>query len=448
MSVDIDVVRHLAKSLLSTTLFVICSSYTFEEVDTVSGAVRWASIVTLLAAVYYLQLQLWIRIWMRKRVRRLRKNHGFDTFNLNRSQYEQSHTAPLDGLDQSSFSIGNNNNNNDDNNHNNTISNRSQSPTEIDITPSLMEDDVARSQNCYYPELTMGSVWTYVYGWGLLLFVCVYCMAAIDVPASCWWTMGMIALSFDELVSKGMKNYWVIILGTLLAVSVFCLWSGALMDRDGNMIADSIFDSSSGEMFLNFLMGVIYPVVTPFIFFTIRSTVRSVTQDVSKLCEFAMPFMVVLSLCSLAATSGVCGYTAIESQPNAVNKSVVSQFEAAHSRHLLRINNNTDMVETIAKFASSYASNLDGKNSAFPHMIYHGNGLGYLLLFLSPFTALWLIRVLILAVLTGHTTEFITAFLLVVSMRHGATHDFSVWSLAAAGGVGTAFILLLLVRRS
>jgi hypothetical protein len=105
------------------------------------------------------------------------------------------------------------------------------------------------------------------------------------------------------------------------------------------------------------------------------------------------------------------------------------------------------MVETVAKFASSYASNLGGNNSAFPHMIYHGNGLAYFLLFLSPFTALWLIRVLILAVLTGHTTEFITAFLLVVSTRHGMTHDFSVWSLAAAGGAGTAFILLLLVRQ-
>ena len=449
LTADIDVVRHLAKSLISTILYVICSSYTFEEMDTVSGAVRWASVVTLIAAAYYLQFQLWVRLWMRKRVRRLRRNHGFDTFNLNRTQYERSEMTPLDGLDQSSATSNNFNINNINNvNINNTNQSRSQSPTEIDLNPPLMEDDVAQSQNCYYPELTMGSVWTYVYGWGLLLFVCVYCMAAIDVPASCWWTMGMIALSFDELIVKGMRNYWVIILGLLLAVSVFCLWSGALMDKDGNMIADSIFDTSSSEMFLNFLMGVIYPVATPFIFFTVRSTVRSMTQDVSKLCEFAMPFMVLLSVCSLVATSGVCGYGVIERQFEGPNKSVINQFEATHARHLLAHNNTEVMMETVAKFASSYASNLDGPNSAIPHMIYHGHALGYVLLFLSPFTALWLIRVLILAVLTGHTTEFITAFLLVVSTRHGATHDFSVWSLAAAGGAGTAFILLLLVRRS
>ena len=436
IKVVFTLLMHLAKSLLSTILFVVCSSSTMEDNDTVSGAVRWASIVTLIAAAYYLQFQICVRIWLRKKIRRLRRNHGFDTFNLNRSSYERSETVS-DDLDQSSYTV----------NH--------ESPTEIDVTPSLMEDDVAHSQNCYYPELTMGSVWTYVYGWGLLLFVCVYCMAAIDVPSSCWWTMGMIALSFDELISKGVKNHWVVMLGALLAGGVFCLWSGSLMDENGNMISDSVFDSSSSEMFLNFLMGVIYPVATPFIFFNIRSTVRSVNKDVSKLCEFAMPFMVVLSLCSLAATSSVCGYEVKEAIANSAID--VSRFELLHSgdsaqsnsnnaRHLLS-SNTSEMVETVAKFASSYASNLDGNNSSIPHLIYRGNGLAYFLLFISPFTALWLIRVLILAVLTGHTTEFITAFLLVISARYGVTHDFSVWSLAAAGGAGTAFILLLLVRR-
>jgi hypothetical protein len=53
----------------------------------------------------------------------------------------------------------------------------------------------------------------------------------------------MITLSFDKLISMGVGNHWVIILGELLAGCVFCLWSGVLMDKDRNMISNSVFDS-------------------------------------------------------------------------------------------------------------------------------------------------------------------------------------------------------------
>jgi hypothetical protein len=311
-----------------------------------------------------------------------------------------------------------------------------------------MEDDVARSPTLYYPELTMGSVWTYVYGWGLLLFVCVYSMAAIDVPASCWWTMGMVTLSFDELISKGVKNYWVVVLGGCLGASVFTLWSGVLMDKDGNMLSDAMFSSKSPELFLNFIMGVAYPVATPFIFFSIRSTARSVTQDVNKLCEFAMPFMVVLSICSLVATSGACGYSNyVSDTATTMTQAEIDELNELHPTRR-SMTNESVMVETVAKFASSYVTNLEGKNASLISMIKTRHMLNYTLLFLSPFAALWLLRVLIIAVLTGHTTEFITAFLLVVSTKHGVTHNFSAWSTSAAGAAGVAFILLLMVRRS
>ena len=106
------------------------------------------------------------------------------------------------------------------------------------------------------------------------------------------------------------------------------------------------------------------------------------------------------------------------------------------------------MVETVAKFASSYVTTLEGRNKSLISIIKARHTLNYTLLFLSPFAALWLLRVLIIAVLTGHTTEFITAFLLVVSTKHGATHDFSAWSAAAAAASGVAFVLLLMVQRS
>ena len=73
-----------------------------EQVGTVAGAVRWASVVTLLSAFYYLQLQVCARVWLYKQARRLRRsNQGFDTFNLSRinnrnnSNYEQTETVDL-----------------------------------------------------------------------------------------------------------------------------------------------------------------------------------------------------------------------------------------------------------------------------------------------------------------------------------------------------------------
>ena len=423
MSVNVDVVRNLAKSLTACVLVVVCSSHTMEANDTVAGAVRWASLVTLLAAAYYLLVHTWAHLYLRKRARRLgRPRQNFRVFgDISSFETRYERTDNVTDLDPAARG---------------SKDERSPSPVDIDLNPLVEEEGpsvshVARSPNVYYPELTMGSVWTYVYGWGLLLFVCVYCMAGIDVPASCWWTMGMITLSFDELISKGVKNYWVIILGGCLGASVFTLWSGSLVDKNGALVGNPMFGSSRTEvLFLDFIMGVVYPVATPFIFFTVRSTVRSVTRDVTSLCEFAMPFMVVLSLCSLVATSGVCGYG---------KETGVALPEGGSARRLLQSANATNgMVETSARFALHNSSHMLTSNSYT---------LPLFMLFLSPFAVLWLMRVLIVAVLTGHTTEFITSFLLVTSTRYGATHEFSAWPTGAAAAAGTALILLLMIRR-
>ena len=453
MTIDSEVMRHLGRSVLATCMVVMCSSYTLMEQETASGAIRWGSVVTLFGAMYYLLVQMCVALYSRKR-RRLRTRGGFDAFqrryyhnNNSSSRYEQTETVA--SMDPHFDGSSSNDSTNNDPNFN-----------DIDLPPIIEEEDVTLSQNVYYPELTMGSVWTYVYGWGILLFVCVYCASAIDVTCSCWWAMGMIVLSFDELISKGVENHWVILVALGLAASVFSLWSGSLVDKDGNMLPEAMFSSKSPVLLLDFIMGVVCPVAVPFIFFSVRSTVRAFTKDVGKLCEFAMPFMVVLSVFSLVATSGVCSYPPLarESYYSNTNNdyhhysNYKTQQQIQRTRRPLENNNNNinGSVETMSMFASSYVSNMDNldKASKLVRILGANHTLNYMLLFLSPFAALWLVRVLITAVLTGHCTEFITSFLLVVSLRHGATHDFSVWSAAAAGGVALVFILLLMVRRS
>jgi hypothetical protein len=48
------------------------------------------------------------------------------------------------------------------------------------------------------------------------MFVSMYCMAGLNEPSSCWWAVGMLTLSFDELISRQTPRVWVMTLSTLL----------------------------------------------------------------------------------------------------------------------------------------------------------------------------------------------------------------------------------------
>jgi hypothetical protein len=399
--VNIDTMLHLAKSVAGCVLLSVasyCSQVTpLTGTHGVTSAVRWASVIIILSTVYYLQFQFWRRIWFVKRERRLR------------GQYRQTSNT--------SNSLNTSNTSN--------ITNAIDIEVDLDSPPEDWSEGVSVASTVYYPELTMSSVWTYVYGWGVLLFVCIYCLSGMDVPSSCWWVMGMIALSFDELISKNAGKWFICLIGLSLCGSVFAVWSGALLDENGNLIGDLLFTRRGGTPLLNFVMGVIFPVSTPFLFFSIRSPVRLVSKDrdVNKLCEFALPFMTVLAVCCLV--SGACGDADPSLDLDLGKKSGVRDL--------------TNYTETVAKFSGSYHNNLDGHRK----MSLDQTTIKYSLLFISPFIAFWLIRVLIVAILTGHTTEFITAFLLVTSARYAMTHATGFWPVLALSGSGSAFILLL-----
>ena len=436
MSVNVDAMLHLAKSILSCILLSLCSYGSQvaakNSEGSVTDAVQWASLVVLLSAVYYLQFQFWRRVWFRKRERRSRSQYS--------ASYRQTRNSA--SLDQSSRGSVTSMEDVD-------LDRMDSGPMDsgpMDSLPPIGEEwseGTSISNTVYYPELTMSSVWTYVYGWGVLLFVCIYCLAGVDVPSSCWWVMGMIALSFDELISKGAGKWFVCLVGLSLSGSVFAVWSGTLMDENGNFIGDLLFTKKGNLPLLNFVLGVVFPVSTPFIFFSIRSTVRSVTKDVYRLCEFALPFMTVLAVCCLVATSGVWEKCEMCEKCENCGSQRRDLLESNLGKTKLESMNAT-MIETVAKFAGSYNNNLNGHHA---RISLDSNTIKYSLLLLSPIAAFWLLRVLIIDILTGHATEFITAFLLVTSARYGMTHAMGFWPVMALSGAGSAFILLLLNLR-
>jgi hypothetical protein len=229
----------------------------------------------------------------------------------------------------------------------------------------------------------------------------------------------MIALSFDELISRRIGK-WMICIVLSLCAAVFSIWAGAFVSSLSNV--NYLMDEKYGN-FLGFVVGVAFPVSTPFIFFTIRPAVRSGTKDVTKLCEFALPFMAVLAMSCLLSEMG-----------RGIDK--IGEIDTTERRTF----NSSVMVETVAKFSSSY-TNL-GHNNKLPDGVTRMT-----LILVAPLIAYWLLRVLIVAILTGHSTEFITGFLLVTSARYGMTHPFDSWSVLGVSWAGTAFVLLLLVGR-
>jgi hypothetical protein len=406
MAVNVEAMRQLAKSVLSCALLSLCSQWgsVVMKGTGVTGAVQWASVVILLSGLYYLQIQVCLKCWQKKLERRRR-----------RSQYRQAETtATVD-----------------------TTSNRSEmEEVDLDSLPPVdevwVEGASVVSNNVYYPELTVSSVWTYVYGWGLLLFVCMYCLSGLDVCSSCWWVLGMVALSFDELISKGVGRLTVGLVSLGLCGSVFAVRAGTLLD--GGYAGDLMFEGEGTAPLVNFVMGVVLPIVSPFIFFSIRSTVRSATQDVSRLCEFALPFMAVLAGCCLVATSGVCEVAKRRDLGGDLGGSLSMDLSGNLRRDLA--GNSSVMVETVAKF---YVTGLDKRDMS-------AKTLEYLLVFISPVLAFWLIRVLIVAILTRHATEFITGFILVAAARYGMTHAMGPWSVISISGAGITFLLLLFER--
>ena len=376
MHESVESMRTLGMSLAATGLLVLCGEFSDGYPKTIVGAIRWGSVTTLLFLVYYTAWYGWA--------------HGS---HCRRQERRELYTRPLSETEGFDVEL---------------------EPLDEPLEPTGGAEVQARV--VLYPELTVGSVWVYVYGWGLLLFVCLYCLSGLETMTSCWWVLGMLTLVFDELIQEGVRKEWVLVTGLCVLGSGSGLWLGEREGRQDDVALDE-------GIFGHFLMSVALPVVIPFIFFSIRSRVQPAVRDVSRLCELAAPFMVVLSVCTLMGTMH---------EADSVAESTI----APPARRGL---NWTGFVETPARF---YATGVRGDPGATQHKyVQYAAGLG------APVAGAWALRSLIHAVLNGKSTEFIVAFLLALSTRYGVTHAYSVLSLASMGLAGMGFSSVLIMRR-
>ena len=161
-------------------------------------------------------------------------------------------------------------------------------------------------------------------------------------------------------------------------------------------------------------------------------------RDVSRLCGLALPFMVVLALCVLMGTTYA---------PPVRRQLWFETGESKRVHNLLQAygspvdGGNGTYTETQARFYATAVKG-DGLTSA-AQMEY----LQYVCMLGSPVICALTVRQLILAVLEGFSTEFLAAFLLVLSSRYCVTHDYGGWGVVCMSLASVGFVVVLLVRR-
>lgn len=364
---------HLARGVLCSSLLMAASSYTL-PVATPIQAVRWTALVVMLSGLYYASLAVW------RACRKRRQPRGVELSHLSPN--------PLHPLSEPAYA------------------------------------NIEESRTIDPPHLTTTSVYVYVYGWGILLFVSLYCMAGLHEASSCWWGVGMLMLSFDELVGREAPRTWIVLISSLMWISVASLW----WTSSGAMAIE--------ENLSSIIISTAVPVLSPFIFFSLRS-IRIVSRDVMALCEVALPFMILISL-GVLASSDWTQLLPSDPQPNPISYDQLG-YSQSHTRRA-----NSTYLETPSFF------NPNGTElpiTSIPLAYYHINK--YIILLGIPFLACASIVNLATCVLQGFVTEFISAFLLVLTVKFIVVHSDSSWSgVLALACSAICFIALVLLRRT
>ena len=386
---DSESLKILACSIVSLGLLMGSSRYSVHVLsslnlrsDSCADAARWAAAVTLLTGVYYLQYNIWCRC-------RRRRRGGRGTHMLE------------DPATQTAY-------------------------TDVPQAPSVSESGSERVEQ----QMTAAHVYVYVYGWGLLLFASLYCMAGLHNSSSCWWALGMLTLCFDELIMRDSPRWFVIVIGTLMGGAITSLWwgSGGESARDGN--------------FALVVLSTVLPVMSPFIFFSLRSSVRVVTRDIWRLCELALPFMLLISICVLTGSYMTNG----------------NREEGSGDERRVMLNTTSMFIETASDFDFNHNSSyhispipeMDALPNAMPKQweneVTHQFYLCFLLA-LTPVVAAWCIYGMVWSVVSGYVTEFIVSFVLVLSVKSSVFSEKPSDSVFAVASSGICFVFIFFVRR-
>ena len=287
------------------------------------------------------------------------------------------------------------------------------------------------------PAMSPMNVLLYAYGWGLMLFVGLYCVSGVYMPGTSWWCLGFLVLSLDELVAEKIGRAWVTLIISFIIVSILSVWWGVLGQYN--------LDQSIQEIFA----GIIAPALSPFMFYFLRMNPEIYRfRGASGLLQLALPFMFVLSVCILII-QGLSEDQIIEdSRPR---RRLLSSIV---NNSLSRDNTEEVFIKTHAPFSNdtrhitpTFSSFSIMSNVTYITQDYYTLEKIIAVAF-APFPALGVFFVAVRAVVHNCATEVVVALTLCSSVRFLVNREYDFNSAMAIAPAALSFISIILLRRT
>jgi hypothetical protein len=404
----------LIASLVCMGVFHVCNKIALEEKanfnfsgNNINVALNWASIITLLSAFYYMQYLLC------KRCTSKGSNAVHETpyFSDNVTMYRD---LPTHGQ----------------------LPSEAISSDDFERETDAMEErrPPPRSRLTLPPEMSPFNVLLYAYGWGLMFFVMLYCSAGVYMQSSNWWALGLLVISIDELVSSNVSKTWAMLIVGFVTISTASVWWGVLSEN------------SSEQNFAEIMVGIIAPVVSPFMLLSLRFNPTVLKfNGIQGLIKIAMPFMVVLASCILVIQSVNYDHTSTHHMRRTIigNESKIEKSEVEFILTHAPFGNDTNTEQT--NFTSYDSLPLSNATSA--SQIYYAPA-KLIAILIAPFAALGVARNLVLVVLENCATEFVIALTICTAVRFGVSREYDIMSAMALAASGLGFIMIVLLRRT
>jgi len=154
-----------------------------------------------------------------------------------------------------------------------------------------------------------------------------------------------------------------------------------------------------------------------------------VPRDVWRLCELALPFMLLISVCVLTGSY------------------VTEKRQWLEGRARRTLNGTVGYTETPSAFDFNHSAM--PRHSAEDAWAKKATDHAFVLLIfaLTPLVAAWCIYIMVWSVVSGFVTEYISAFLLVLSVKNSIFAEHSMTTTLAVASAGTCFVLIFLMRK-